>query len=133
MKSINESFQKLKEIESKMREKHSSDNHTDDSSLFSDQIHIVHSPKETAIKKISHKIQDQNKLVIKQNAILNQQNNLLYDNYNKLKDLVNTQEKAYSEKQKELKRSQNFNRWMMFIAIIAMLAAISSPIVTILV
>ena len=62
-----------------------------------------------------------------------QQNQLLSDNYNKLKDMYDAQERAYQESREDLKSSRIFNRWMMVIAVIAMLAAIASPIVTILV
>ena len=54
-------------------------------------------------------------------------------NYNKLKDMYDAQERAYQESREDLRSSRIFNRWMMVIAVIAMLAAIASPIVTILV
>ena len=46
---------------------------------------------------------------------------------------TSAQERAYQESREDLKSSRIFNRWMMVIAVIAMLAAIASPIVTILV
>ena len=47
--------------------------------------------------------------------------------------MFDEQVQANKEAKEELKRSKCFNAWMMVIAIIAMLAAIASPIVTVLV
>ena len=82
---------------------------------------------------IKHKIQEQNELAAKQIEVLVQQNQLLSDNYNKLKDMYDAQERAYQESREDLRSSRIFNRWMMAIAVIAMLAAIAGPIVTVLV
>lgn len=90
-------------------------------------------PEDTIMGDIKHKIQEQNELAAKQIEVLVQQNQLLSDNYNKLKDMYDAQERAYQESREDLRSSRIFNRWMMVIAIIAMLAAIASPIVTILV
>jgi len=90
-------------------------------------------PEDTIMGDIKHKIQEQNELAAKQIEVLVQQNQLLSDNYNKLKDMYDAQERAYQESREDLKSSRIFNRWMMVIAVIAMLAAIASPIVTILV
>ena len=90
-------------------------------------------PEDTIMGDIKHKIQEQNELAAKQIEVLVQQNQFLSDNYNKLKDMYDAQERAYQESREDLKSSRIFNRWMMVIAVIAMLAAIASPIVTILV
>lgn len=75
----------------------------------------------------------QKELLIEQLQAIKEQNDLLSDNYNKLKELYDTQVAANQEAKKELKQSKHFNIAMMVIAIIAMLAAIAGPIVTILV
>lgn len=87
--------------------------------------------EDTIMGDIKRKIQEQNELSMKQVEALVQQNQLLSDNYNKLKDMYDAQEHAYQESREDLRNSRIFNRWMMVIAIIAMLAAIASPIVTI--
>ena len=90
-------------------------------------------PEDTIMGDIKHKIQEQNELAAKQIEVLVQQNQLLSDNYNKLKDMYDAQERAYQESREDLRSSRIFNRWMMAIAVIAMLAAIAGPIVTVLV
>lgn len=75
----------------------------------------------------------QKELLDKQLSAMREQNDLLSDNYNKLKDLYDAQVVANQEAKDELKQSKHFNIAMMVIAIIAMLAAIAGPIVTILV
>ena len=75
----------------------------------------------------------QKELLEQQLDAIGEQNRLLADNYNKLKDLYDVQVQANIEAKEDLKRSRNFNAWMMVIAIIAMLAAIAGPIATILV
>lgn len=90
-------------------------------------------PEDTIMGDIKHKIQEQNELAAKQIKVLVQQNQLLSDNYNKLKDMYDAQERAYQESREDLRSSRIFNRWMMAIAVIAMLAAIAGPIVTVLV
>lgn len=82
---------------------------------------------------IIHSIQEQNELSTKQVELLVQQNQLLSQNYNKLRDMYSTQARAYQESREDLRSSRIFNRWMMVIAVIAMLAAIAGPIVTVLV
>lgn len=90
-------------------------------------------PEDTIMGDIKRKIQEQNELAAKQIEVLIHQNELLSDNYNKLKDMYDAQERAYQESREDLRSSRIFNRWMMVIAVIAMLAAIAGPIVTILV
>lgn len=89
-------------------------------------------PEDTVVGQIKREIKEQNNLVSQQLATLSEQNRLLEENYNKLKDLYDMQEKNYLDAREDLKKSSNFNRWMMVIAVIAMLAAIAGPIVTIL-
>ena len=47
--------------------------------------------------------------------------------------MYDAQKRAYQESREDLRNSRIFNRWMMVIAVIAMLAAIAGPIVTVLV
>ena len=75
----------------------------------------------------------QKTLFEQQIQILQKQNNLLSDNYSKLKELFDEQVATNEEAKDELKRSKRFNIAMMIIAIIAMIAAVAGPIVTILV
>jgi len=75
----------------------------------------------------------QKQLLEQQVEIILKQNELLSDNYAKLKEMYDTQVEANKEAKEELKRSKRFSIAMMIIAIIAMLAAIAGPIVTILV
>lgn len=89
--------------------------------------------EETIIGDIKHKIEEQNKLVSQQVEILVEQNNLLADNYSKLKDMYDAQSASYKAAQEDLKRSRRYNFIMMIISVIAMIAAIAGPIVTILV
>lgn len=74
----------------------------------------------------------QKKLAEKQLEIAQEQYLQLSDNYNKLEDMFHLQSEAYKDARKELERSRRFNRWMMAISIIAMLAAIIGAIATIL-
>lgn len=90
-------------------------------------------PEDTIMGDIKRQIQEQNTLVSQQINILEDQNKLLSDNYMKLKDMYEKQVDSYVESKEDLRRSRNFNRWMMVIAIIAMLAAIAGPIATFLV
>lgn len=75
----------------------------------------------------------QKTLFEQQIEILQKQNDLLFDNYSKLKELFDEQVATNEEAKDELKRSKRFNIAMMIIAIIAMIAAVAGPIVTILV
>ena len=76
---------------------------------------------------------EQRDLIEQQLGVLHEQNALLLDNYEKLKEMYDAQVQVNKEANEELKRSKRFNTWMMVIAIVAMLAAIASPIVTVLV
>ncbi len=75
----------------------------------------------------------QKELLEQQVEIIRKQNELLSDNYSKLKEMYDAQVDANKEAKEELKRSKRFNVAMMIIAIIAMMAAIAGPIVTIIV
>lgn len=88
-------------------------------------------PEDTILGSIKRKIEEQNNIATQQIDILIQQNQLLTGNYDKLKDLYDKQLQAYEESNKELEKTRKYNRWMMLIAILAMLAAIAGPIVTI--
>ena len=72
----------------------------------------------------------QKELLEQQLKFTQEQNKLLSENYDKLKEMYDAQIKANQEATSELVKSKRFNKWMMFIAIIAMLAAIASPIAT---
>lgn len=74
---------------------------------------------------------EQKELSQQQLEILREQNALLCDNYEKLKELYEAQVRENEDAKEELKRSRRYNGWMMFIAILAMLAAIAGPIATI--
>ena len=63
---------------------------------------------------------------------LKEQNRILENNYNKLKNMYVQQVKINNQYSEELEQSRKYNRWMM-IAIFAMLAAIASPVVTLIV
>jgi len=51
----------------------------------------------------------------------------------KLQEMYNSQKESNDDARKDLHKSRVFNAWMMVIAIVAMLAAIAGPIVTVLV
>ena len=72
----------------------------------------------------------QKELLEQQLEVIKKQNELLYDNYEKLKELYDAQVQATKEAKEDLEKSKRFNAWMMVISIIAMLAAVASPIVT---
>ena len=65
--------------------------------------------------------------------VTTEQNALLSANYQKLEEMYNSQKESNDEARKDLHKSRVFNAWMMVIAIVAMLAAIAGPIVTVLV
>ena len=75
----------------------------------------------------------QKELLEQQLETIKEQNELLTDNYNKLKEIYDAQIVSYNEAREDLKRSRRFNIVMMIIAIVAMIAAVAGPIVTILV
>ena len=108
-------------------------------SLFHDSYFPEVQPLETIdfedtipgeIKKI---IEEQKSLEAQQLTVLYEQNTILADNYAKIKELYDAQSESYKAAKEDLIRSRKYNVVMMVIAIIAMLAAIASPIVTILV
>lgn len=72
----------------------------------------------------------QNKLLEQQLEFMQQQNILLCDNYDKLKEMYENQLQTNQNAKDELVQSKSFNKWMMVVSVIAMLAAIASPIVT---
>ena len=73
---------------------------------------------------------EQTALLTEQLATIREQNQLLLDNYKKLKELYDDQVQANKDAKEDLEKSRRFNRWMMVISVIAMLAAVASPIVT---
>ena len=73
----------------------------------------------------------QKELLEQQLAFTQDQNRLLSENYDKLKEMYDAQVTANREATAELAKSKRFNKWMMIIAVIAMLAAIASPVATI--
>lgn len=75
----------------------------------------------------------QKELLEQQLESIKRQNELLLDNYNKMKEMYDDQVQTNQEAKEDLKNSRRFNIWMMVIAVIAMFAAIASPIATILV
>lgn len=75
----------------------------------------------------------QKELLEQQLEVIKKQNELLFDNYEKLKEMYDAQVQSNREAKDDLEKSRRFNKWMMAISIIAMLAAIAGPIVTILV
>lgn len=87
-------------------------------------------PEDTIIGEIKRKIEEQNNLVSQQMSLLVEQNQLLTENYDKLKSMYDQQVKLNSESKEEIERSRSYNRWMMVISIVAMLAAIAGPIVS---
>lgn len=72
----------------------------------------------------------QKELLEEQLETIREQNKLLLDNYEKLKELYDDQVQANKDAKDDLEKSRRFNRWMMVISVIAMLAAVASPIVT---
>ena len=73
---------------------------------------------------------EQTALLTEQLATIREQNQLLLDNYKKLKELYDDQVQANKDAKEDLEKSRRFNRWMMVISVIVMLAAVASPIVT---
>ncbi len=75
----------------------------------------------------------QKELLEQQVDFIQKQNELLSENYSKLKEMYDAQVEANKEAKEELIRSRRYNIAMMVISIIAMFAAIASPLVTLLV
>lgn len=65
--------------------------------------------------------------------VTTEQNDLLSANYEKLEAMYNAQKESYEDAQENVRKSRVFNAWMMVISVVAMFAAIASPIVTIIV
>lgn len=63
---------------------------------------------------------------------ISEQNGLLSANYKKLEKMYNAQKESNDEVRKDLHKSRVYNAWMMVIAVVAMIAAIAGPIVTVL-
>ena len=95
-------------------------------------MHMI-DPDDTIVGQIKQEVKKQNEIVSQQMTVLSEQNKLLADNYNKLKEVYDMQCESNRETREDLKKSRAFNRWMMIIAIIAMLAAVAGPVVTALV
>ena len=62
----------------------------------------------------------------KQIKLLAEQNEQLKENFNKLEDLYKIKEQELSETEKEAKKIKRYNRWMMVLAIIAVLVAVAA-------
>lgn len=75
----------------------------------------------------------QKKLFEEQIEVLKMQNMLLSDNYEKLKEMYDSQVQTNIEARTELEKSKKYNRWMLVIAVVSMLAAIAGPTITLLV
>lgn len=73
---------------------------------------------------------EQKRLLEEQIAIVSEQNVLLNENYNKLKEMYDNQVETNNQARVDLEKSREFSKWMMAISIIAMLAAVASPIVS---
>lgn len=65
--------------------------------------------------------------------VTTEQNGHLSANYQKLEEIYVAQKDSYEDARADIHKGRVFNGWMMAIAIIAMLAAIAGPIVTIVV
>lgn len=72
---------------------------------------------------------EQRDLIEQQLGILREQNLLLLDNYEKLKDMYDAQVQENADAKDELKRSHQYNRWMMVVSVTSMLAAIVSTVI----
>lgn len=72
----------------------------------------------------------QTELLRSQLDIAKQHSILLEDNYNKLKEMYDVQLEVNRQTKIELLRARRYNIAMMIISIIAMLAAIAGPVVT---
>lgn len=75
----------------------------------------------------------QKKLFEEQIEVLKMQNMLLSDNYEKLKEMYDSQVQTNIEARTELEKSKKYNRWMLVIAVVSMLAAIAGTTITLLV
>ena len=75
----------------------------------------------------------QKKLFEEQIEVLKMQNMLLSDNYEKLKEMYDSQVQTNIEAGTQLEKSKKYNRWMLVIAVVSMLAAIAGTTITLLV
>lgn len=94
-------------------------------------LSCIAAEKDAQLKAGIDAIIEQRDLTQQQVVILHEQNALLADNYEKLKDLYNDQVQANIDAKAELAKTKRYNGWMMVVSVIAMLAAIVGPIVTI--
>lgn len=100
--------------------------------LMEKQLRELRSQNDLFAKQLKEE-QVQRNILEEHLKVTTEQNTLLSSNYRKLEDLHNAQKESYKEARIDLHKSRVFNAWMMVIAIIAMLAAIASPIVTVIV
>ena len=91
----------------------------------------VAAEKDAQLKAGVDAIIEQRDLMHQQVEILHEQNALLADNYDKLKEMYDAQVQANIEAKAELAKTKRYNAAMMVVSVIAMLAAVVSPIVTI--
>lgn len=73
---------------------------------------------------------DQRELLAAQLEVIQKQNELLAENYGKLKELYDAQVQSTQDAKEDLLRSRRYNIVMMSISIIAMLAAVAGPVIT---
>jgi len=76
-------------------------------------------PKST----VQYKIQEQTEIILKQNKYLE-------DNYNKLNDLYELKVLELEESKKDLKKAKRTNNIMLWVTIIACLAAVVSAVIS---
>lgn len=77
-----------------------------------------------------YRMEKQCELLKEQLEQQNKHNELLTQNYNQLKELFDLQKGEYDVAKGELAKSKRMNVIMLIIAIVAMLGAIASPLVT---
>ena len=100
--------------------------------LMDAQLTELKSQKDILTQQL-HAEQAQRQVLEEHLKVTTAQNDVLSANYQKLEEMYNAQIEAESAARVDLHKSRVFNAWMMVIAIIAMLAAVVSPIITILV
>lgn len=79
---------------------------------------------------IWYRMEKQYEILRQQLEQQNKNNELLTRNYNQLKELFDLQKSEFESAKAELVKSKRLNKIMLLIAIIAMLGAIASPLVT---
>ena len=82
-------------------------------------LYEVITPKST----VQYKIQEQTEIILKQNKYLE-------DNYNKLNDLYELKVLELEESKKDLKKAKRTNNIMLWVTIIACLAAVVSAVIS---